>query len=487
MTSKFELDNHNLQPKLVWELFDQLRKIPRPSGKEQKVIDWLKQLAQKHNFRHTQDQAGNLCIHVPAHQDYQNAQTVVLQAHADMVTEKRPEKQIDFESDQIDIQFDGEWISAEDTTLGADNGVGLCMALAAAIDPDCLHPPLEILVTIEEETTFKGALEFDPEALEMQGTTIINLDNEEDGAIFISSAGMLKLKATAPLELTHELDPTKSYLKISLTNLPGGHSGAQIHEVHRENAILAMAQFLSGLNPKLLSISGGDKDNAIPRDIFAIIALEPEEALTLLKKPLKTNQGYTFEIEVFTADAARLKIFSENFAERVLSCLSNLPNGVHVMHPEIPDLVQTSSNLASIRVEDGQLQVVVSVRSSIDNEMQETYASFKDHFERHGFTVEMGRLTPGWNGQPNSPIVNLATQAYQELTGKPALVKAIHAGLEVGQLTATLSTYLNTPVQAISFGPTILDAHTPQERVKVRDVETAYKQLLVILEKLAKQ
>lgn len=467
----------------VWNYFDQLLCIPRPSGKEQKVNDWLITIAKTNNFKYNQDSAGNICLHIPSTPGYEKAETVILQAHSDMVTEKVAGSTFNFDTDPIKtIETDG-WISAVDTTLGADNGIGLCMALAAATDPNYEHPALEILVTVEEETTFKGAINLDPVALNMKGTILLNLDNEEDGAIFVSSAGMIRMGATLDLIRHTEIDSSQSYLLISLENLPGGHSGAQIHEPVRENANLELLKFLSTFPNHLISIDGGDKDNAIPRNANAIVQVDPNLAFELTQNTMHTTHNHEFKVQVLTVEEVPFGPITQD----IIPVLTAMQNGVISHHLEILDLVQTSSNLAYLKTSAQNLSLRISIRSCLNEDLFQIYNAQSALLQSIGFVCQKDRLTPGWNGNPNSDLVKLALESFTELTGLQGEIKAIHAGLEVGEISSKLEANSRKPIQSISFGPTILDAHSPSERVNIKSTDIAFAQLKLLLSKLAKK
>jgi dipeptidase D len=473
---------YSLKSGLVWQYFNQLRQIPRASGNESAVIDWLKQFANQNQFDYKTDSVNNICIHVPATPEHKSSKTVILQNHADMVTEKRPEIQFDFATDPIQVQIIDGWLQAVGTTLGADNGIGLCLALAMATDPKISHPNLQILVTIEEETTFKGATSLDPIALQLNGDYLLNLDTEEIGEICVSSAGMLRTSAGFRLQRKPASTTEKSYVQVSLKNLPGGHSGCQIHEIHRENAILAVLQLIKSLpNATLVSIDGGDKDNAIPRDCTAVIEVEPETAFGLISTKPVTNQGYSFELEILPHDKVQFASFTLEFNELFLNTLTSLPNGALKLSSEILDLVQTSSNFASIKTNQDTAELKISIRSSHTPEIQSTFADCNNLLNLLDATVEKQRLTPGWVAQSDSYLVQLAATAYLQVTGQSAKIKAIHAGLEVGEITNRIKSATQKDVQALSFGPTIVDPHTPQERVKIKDVDTIYIHLSELL------
>lgn len=479
-------------PKYLWQIFDALRQIPRPSGREEKVGAWILAWAQDHGLETKTDAVGNICIHVPASPGYEDAPVVCIQNHKDMVCVQEPGRNFDFDNEAIELKRDGRWLKAVGTTLGADNGVGLAAAMAVAIDPQVQHGPLEILVTTEEETTFKGAFGLDAAALGMRATHLLNLDGEEFGDVYIGSAGMQALSAELNLSYS-EQEPDWQCFEIDLTGLPGGHSGAEIHE-NRGNAILSLIAMIDQLEAefKLVSIDGGQAKNAIPPNAKAVISVANTVKPTSIYRKLENTPAY----KELKADHLRMQLVVKKLNDceampmsavsqtAVIASLLDVPDGLVSMHKEIPNLVETSTNLGVIRTRDGQVYTEFAVRSAINTEMQTVAEAIRQIMEQNGFRVEGTKSVPAWEGDPESALVKLAVDAFREITGQPGKPMAIHAGLEVGPISERLEAALGHKIEAAAFGPDIVNPHSPDEAVDIETVELFYEQLKVVLKKL---
>ncbi|MFA3782932.1 aminoacyl-histidine dipeptidase [Melioribacteraceae bacterium 4301-Me] len=477
-----------LNPTILWQRFYEISQIPRPSKHEEKIVDYLKKFAKKHNLQLKVDTTNNVVIKIPASKGYENKPTVVLQAHVDMVCEKNKGTNHDFENEQLKLIREGEWIKADGTTLGADNGIGVAAALSIATDNSLEHGPIELLFTVDEETGLTGANNLKPNFID--GKMLLNLDSEEDGVFYVGCAGGVDTVGTYKIEFE---DPYKDFIpyEILLTGLKGGHSGLNIAD-GRANAIKLMARFLSEINGfqfQIASFTGGSKRNAIPRESEVVILIEPKSETLLKEDAKKFVQEALYEYEVNDSLLAIKiekrnenvgKVFSKGFFEKILNVLLALPHGVISMSPHIKGLVETSTNLATITIENDLLKIGTSQRSSIESAKEAVCRSVKAVFELSGAQIEVGDGYPGWKPNMDSKVLRLAKEVYRQKFNKEAEIKAIHAGLECGILGDKYP-----GLDMISFGPTIIGAHSPDEKVNIRDVEKFYNLLKAILIKIA--
>jgi len=477
-----------LEPNLVWQYFDQIRMIPRPSKHEEKILAWLNDWASEKGFETRQDAVGNLVMKVPATEGYDGAETVVLQGHVDMVPEKNRDVDHDFMTDPIQLEKDGDWIIARETTLGSDNGVGVAMAMAAATDPECVHPPLELLFTVDEETGLTGANGLEGDILE--GRQLINLDTEEDGAFYIGCAGGQDLHMLFPIErATSELPET---VHLAVRGLRGGHSGVDIHE-NRANAVKLLARILSealngGVAFDLVAIEGGSKHNAIPREAFAELRLEAggREKLQSIADALKTEFDGEFgridpdlSVEISEADVSD-QAFSSGLTARLLGALMAVPHGVMAMSRDVPGLVESSNNLAVVKVSDQNIEITTSTRSSVMPALRSGIAQVRSVFELAGATVESHGGYPGWAPDPDSHLLKVGQETFKSLFGREPKVTAIHAGLECGIIGEKIP-----GIDMISLGPEIRSPHAPGEKVQISSVQNTWELLKAYLKALA--
>ncbi len=478
-----------LEPKLLWEYFYEMTQIPRPSKKEEKIRAWAKNFAEKNNFSFSEDKTGNIVIRVPATDGYENAQTVVLQGHVDMVCEKNNDKVHDFENDPLTIKRDGDWITADGTTLGADNGIGVAAAMAIATDPNAKHGPLELLLTVDEETGMTGANGLEPGFI--TGKTLLNLDSEEDGAFYVGCSGGVDTVGKFDIEFASENIDNYVPYKLEVTGLKGGHSGLDIHR-GRANAIKLLAYLLDRIDVdyKISDIDGGSLRNAIPREATAkllIGASDAEKVKALAEKfEADARSEYAGKEDNVTINFKECeekpgKHFSDGFAKKIVKTLMALPHGVISMSASLEGLVETSTNLATVKVNDKTLIIGTSQRSSIDFAKENIAATVGAILSLAGAEVVSGDGYPGWQPNMNSPILKTATNVYETKFGSTPEIKAIHAGLECGLLSAK---YPGTDM--ISFGPTIEGAHSPTERVNIPAVAKFYDLLKEILIELTK-
>ena len=477
----------DLQPAIVWKYFHEITQVPRPSKKEGKIIRYLEQFAADHHLPIKKDEAGNILISKPATKGYEKLPTVILQSHMDMVCEKNNDVTHDFDNDPIETVVDGEWLRAKGTTLGADNGIGVAASLAILASDDIEHGPIECFVTVDEETGMTGAFEVKEGFL--GGKILINLDSEDEGQIFIGCAGGKNTLAT--FSFTPEAAPALSYFKIVVTGLNGGHSGGDIHK-GLGNANKLLARFLYSLREKydytLAAIEGGNLHNAIPREASAVIGLKDDDrepVRVLLNhfqadvenelKRIDPNVRLTME----TVDTPKT-VLPKDVAARLVESLIACPHGVLGMSHEVEGLVETSTNLASVKMpEAGKVVVETSQRSSIDSLEHAAADQVAAVFRLAGAEVKHGDGYPGWAPNPDSKILKVAEDTYRKIFGKDALVLAIHAGLECG-LFLEKYPYLDM----ISFGPTMRDVHSPNERIEIATVDLWWRHLLEILKNI---
>lgn len=484
-----------LEPRELWKNFNVLRQLARPSKKEQPVMEWLSKWASEHNFETTRDAVENLCIKVPATEGFGEKFTVCLQGHADMVCEARKGVKHDFENDPIQLERKGDLLKAQDTTLGADNGIGLTAAMTIATDPDVKHPALEILITRDEEQDFTGAFGFDPKALGMKSTLMINLDNEDIGDICLSSAGIIKLDSAKTIARTDAAEMNKGgFYEISISDMPGGHSGTDINR-NRGNAIIVMARLLSNLpsSIQLVSIEGGSAKNAIPTGATAIIFTE-EKNLEKVKAvitefegtlPQKTEPKKT-KIEINPKNAGEVKLTAMTAETRrdILNILVTLKNGVIKMDPEVDGLPETSVNIGTIQTTDNEINLGFAVRGKSNDATLKVAFEIEENLKKQGFKTTTGELSPAWTGDPNTKLVGMVSEAYKKVTGKEVCIKGVHGGLETGVLVNKLKEALEKNVDAVAIGPTIKNNHSPDEFVDTPSVKTFYEQLKRIFKEM---
>ena len=474
----------DLKPASVFHYFAEVCKVPRPSKKEEKIRAYLLDFAKEHRLEVKTDEAGNVLIKKPATPGMENLKTVILQSHIDMVCEKNGDVEHDFLNDPIETYIDGEWMKAKGTTLGADNGIGIATQLAVLAADDLQHGPLECLFTVDEETGLTGAF-----ALKegfMDGDILINLDSEDEGELFIGCAG----GANTTAEFAYEwVDAPQNYFYFSVTikGLTGGHSGDDINK-NRANANKLLNRFLTLLQDKydfyLCQIDGGNLHNAIPREARAICAV-----------PMKDKENVRIDMNVFTADIEnefsvtepnlRTELFSDDVREKAIdqATVKNLlksvyavHNGVYAWSQDMEGLVETSSNLASIKMVDDKIKIVTSQRSSILSSRKDMSEMIRSAFELGGAVCTTGDGYPGWKPNPSSPILKVAVESYQRLFGVEPKVKAIHAGLECGLF---LEKYPH--LDMFSTGPTLRGVHSPDERMLIPTVDKFWKHLLDVL------
>jgi dipeptidase D len=478
------MEVNDLLPAALWQNFARLNAVPRASKKEKQVIDFMWSFGEGLGLNTFQDAAGNVVIKKPATPGMENRQTVVLQSHLDMVHQKNGDTDFDFDTQGIDMFVDGDWVKAKGTTLGADNGIGVATIMSLLAATDIEHPALEALFTVDEETGMTGAKELDP--VPFKGKILLNLDTEEDDELTIGCAGGIDTNTSYAYE---EVSVAAGQLafEINVRGLMGGHSGMDIHK-GRGNANKLMNRLLHAAKKsiaiQLYRVNGGSLRNAIPRESTAIVVVPEAQKLlflaffniytTVLREENQTVEpGLQILInecpvpETVMADADFVKIVNAIYA---------VPNGVYRMSPDIDGLVEASSNLARVIIEEGRFVTQSLQRSSVESTKDDVAQAVGAGFENIGCEVSLSGDYPGWKPNPDSAILRLMTTLYTNRFGKAPKVEACHAGLECGILGGHLP-----GMDMISFGPTIRGAHSPDERVQISSVEKFWSYLLDVL------
>ncbi|WP_276132187.1 aminoacyl-histidine dipeptidase [Polluticoccus soli] len=475
-----------LAPTALWNHFADLNAVPRPSKKEERVIDFVKKFGEVLGLETKVDEAGNVIIRKPASKGMEDRETIVLQSHLDMVHQKNSDTTFDFNTQGIEMYVDGDWVKAKGTTLGADNGIGVAAIMALLSSTDIAHPPLEALFTIDEETGMTGALELKGGLL--TGKMLLNLDTEEDTELTIGCAGGIDATATGNYQQVNA--PVGEAFELSVTGLTGGHSGGDIH-LGRGNANKLMNRVLLELTGKydirITDINGGSLRNAIPRESFATIAVEDKHVAAvketvaqfaeILRKEFKTTDPNL--LLSLNGTVMPTQVMDKEFQQKLLRVIYACPNGIYRMSPDIQGLVQSSNNLARVLVEDGSYSIQCLTRSSVETEKDDLRMAITSAFELMEANVTTGGAYPGWQPNPNATIVKLMSDTYKEMFGEPAHVNAVHAGLECGILGR------NYPeMEMISFGPNIYGAHSPDERCQISSVQKFWKYLLEVVNRI---
>lgn len=472
------------EPKAVWGYFHAINQIPRPSKNEVKFREFILKEAASLSLKTFVDEVGNVIVYVPGSPGYETHETVIIQNHLDMVTDATPDRNINFNTDPIITYRDGDWIKADRTTLGADNGIGCAAALALMSDKTIDHPPLELLFTIDEETGLVGA--WGVQASELKGKKMINLDTEEWGSLYIGCAGGIDYEFNKKVTMV----PSKmkgDFVKLTVGGFLGGHSGVDIHE-QRGNAIKFLMDWISALPESAFELAewrGGKAHNIIPRDAFAIVKVDPEIArktadeVALRWKNFMPQNDQAFSASVEKIDYPNEVVASED-VKTVLSFLLAFPHGAHAYDlASNKELVSLSNNLATTLLVRGQFYLQSSLRFfdrgecvGLENQVTALARGFNIDFSKNG-------EYPSWKPVRENKLLDLVAEKYEVLFNKKAKVTAIHAGLECGILRDKIG-----PIDAVSFGPTIMGAHSPQERVHIPTVETFWSLLKEVLKAL---
>ncbi|AKV64598.1 aminoacyl-histidine dipeptidase [Porphyromonas gingivalis] len=475
----------DLKPTKVWKFFHEITQVPRPSKKEEKILAYLVKFAEDRNLKYRTDEVGNLVIEKPATPGYEHLETVILQSHMDMVCEKNADKVHDFENDPIRTIIDGEWLHADGTTLGADNGIGCAAELAILDSDDIEHGPIECLFTMDEETGMTGAMNLKPGFF--NGKILLNLDSEDEGELFIGCAGGMGTMAEFAYEKREATDDYL-YFEVKVSGLKGGHSGGEIH-IGLGNANKILTRYLYALEHeldwKLCSFQGGNLHNAIPREAHAVIGLKADqkerarvilnELAAAVEDELKrVDPGVKLEMKSVGKPAYRIDCDTKR---RLVRALYACPHGVYGMSHDIEGLVETSSNLASVKMkEDDKIYVETSQRSSTSSLISDIANTVASVFELADAKISFRDPYPGWKPNPDSPILKAASESYERIFGRKPAIKAIHAGLECG-LFLDKYPYLDM----VSFGPTLRDVHSPVEKIEIKTVQLWWDHLVDIL------
>lgn len=481
------MDKTELKPACVFDCFAQVNRVPRPSKKEGRMIEFLMDFGRKLGLETKRDECGNVLICKPATPGMENRRTLVLQSHMDMVCEKNNDVDFDFETDAIRTRIEGDWMQAEGTTLGADDGIGVAMQMAVLQSTDIEHGPLECLFTVDEETGLTGA--FGLQAGFMTGDYLLNLDSEDEGQLYVSCAGGARTTAEFAYEPV-AMPEGYFFFELKIKGLTGGHSGDDIDK-KRANANKLLARFLYRMRGKydlyLCDIQAGGLHNAIPREAAAVCAVPMKDkesvrvdwnlfAADVEEEFSVTEPGITFLLE---STESWGKAVEPQVAGRLIAALQAVYNGVFAMCQDIA-LVETSTNLASVRrVEDGLIRIQTSQRSSILSARHNMSDTVKAVFELAGATVDVGDGYPGWKMNPKSELLRVAVDTYKELFGREPEVKGIHAGLECGLFSEKYP-----GLDMVSMGPTLRGVHSPDERLLIPTVQMVWDHIRAILKNI---
>ena len=477
----------DLQPREVWKHFEALTQVPRPSGHLEKVQKFLLDFGKSINVDTWQDEAGNIIMRKPATPGLEGRKGIILQAHMDMVPQKTPESKHDFVNDPITTVVKGDWLYADDTTLGADNGLGVAAIMAIMEDNSLQHGPLEALITADEETGMYGA--FALKGGELEGNILLNLDSEEEGVLYIGCAGGLDITAT--MEFMEEgSDDEDVAVKVMLKGLRGGHSGLEIN-AGRGNANKLMARFMREAMDEcgvvLASWNGGNMRNAIPASCEVVLTLPAEgveelKAIAAKYEALYNSEYATIE-EGITLAVTECEmpetVVPEEIQDNLLDAILACHDGVLRFIPTIPDTVETSSNLSIVRIAEGKAEINILARSSCDTMKEFLALQLSSCFAMAGMKVELSGGYSGWQPNVNSPLLAALKGAYNDMFGKEPDVRVIHAGLECGLF---LEKYPH--LEMVSFGPTLRGVHSPDERLEIATVDKFWQLLLDVLKKV---
>lgn len=487
MSSK---DIRNLEPKALWNNFYSLTQIPRPSGKKEEIGRFLVEFGQKLGLETLQDETGNVLVRKPATPGMESRKAVVLQSHMDMVPQKNSNVDHNFEKDPIEAFVDGEWVRANNTTLGADNGIGVAAAMTILQSTDIPHPAIEMFITVDEETGMFGAFGLQPGFL--KGDILINMDSEDEGELYVGCAGGLDANITFRYSEV-EVPEGDVAFKLSLTGLKGGHSGVDIN-LQRANANKLMFRFLKNAvaehEARLCCIEGGNLRNAIPREAFAVVTVPAGNEDDLLETVADFETLFTEEFSgveegiSFKAERTdRIKgLMPEEIQDDLINAVTACPNGVYRFIPEVPEVVETSNNVAIVKSNGETVEVKCLIRSSVESRKEELASMIESTFTLAGAKVEFSGAYPGWKPNLESPILKEMIKVYETNYGKTPKIMIIHAGLECG----ILGTHY-PEMDMISFGPTIRFPHSPDEKVNIETVQKFWDYLQKTLAEIPKK
>ncbi len=471
----------------MWNHFADLNAVPRPSKKEERVIQFIKNFGEQLGLPTVVDEIGNVIIKKPATPGMENRQTVALQSHLDMVHQKNASTNFDFDTEGIRMYVEGDWVKTEGTTLGADNGIGVASIMALLSSTDIAHPALEALFTIDEETGMTGAMYLKGGLLD--APILLNLDTEDDNELTIGCAGGIDLTAIGTYAAEAADREAKAY-RITIKGLTGGHSGMDIHR-GRGNANKLMNRLLfhaaAATDVRISTIDGGGLRNAIPRESVALVtvpATQQEQFVQLLQEQeaiIKAEHASTDpQLQVLLeAQEVPTEVLPADFQYKLLRVLYTCPNGIYRLSPDIENLVQTSNNVARVQVQEGTYTILCLTRSSVDSEKMDLATAIRSALELVGAEVKLSGSYPGWAPRPDAAIVRIMSNLYRQMFQSEPEVSACHAGLECGILGAN---YPN--MEMISFGPNIRGAHSPDEKVQISSVQKYWNFLLETLQQI---
>lgn len=477
----------NLQPEAIWRNFSDVMAIPRPSKHEELISAYLKKWGEDHKLETLCDELGNVLIRKPATKGYENAPSVCLQAHMDMVCEKNSDKAFDFYKDPIQPVLNGEWLGADGTTLGADDGIGVATGLAILEANDIEHGPIECLFTVDEETGLTGAFGLSSDWL--QSRILLNLDSEDEGEMFIGCAGGVDTLANMDYKKVAVEAGHKAFC-IKVSGLKGGHSGDDINKgLACANKVITRLLWKAqrDLGLRLAKIDGGNLRNAIAREAMAIVTVPADKAACLEKMVAEfctkmqfefrsTEPGLSVAIEAAEMPAS---LIDEKSQDNLLNGLFACAHGVLAMSREIPNFVETSTNLASVKMDDEKIYITTSQRSSVESAKEAAAQKIEATFRLMGCNVEHSDGYPGWTPNPDSKVLKVAVETYKQLFGHEPVVRAIHAGLECGLIGEKYE-----GMDMISYGPTLRGVHSPDERIEIKTVKMFWDHTLAILKAL---
>ena len=474
----------NCEPKRVFHYFEEICKIPHGSGNTKQISDFLVNFAKDHGFKYVQDEMNNVIIYKPGTSGYENSPTVIIQGHMDMVCEKRPNVEHDFTKDGLNISVKDGYVTANGTTLGGDDGIAVAYGLALLESTDIPHPPLEVLFTVDEEIGLLGAVGLDCSVL--KGRRFINLDSEAEGSLWISCAGGLSGISHIPVQRV-EGEGTK--IQVKVCGLMGGHSGAEIDK-NRANANKLMGRFLYGLKKKadyaVISLAGGQKDNAITRECITEFLTDAPEEVKAYAKELQeqireeyTGSDENITIEVKENGVETAQVLHPTSQEKIVFYLQNVPFGIQKMSGTIKGLVESSSNIGILRLDEDELFASSSVRSSVDAACSAISDKIEYLTEFFGGDYEVQGAYPAWEYRKDSPLRDKMVEIFEEMYGHKPEVVAIHAGLECGFILEKIP-----GIDMIAFGPNAYDIHSPEERASISSMARVYEYLVNLLKEM---
>ncbi|WIV13839.1 aminoacyl-histidine dipeptidase [Proteiniborus sp. MB09-C3] len=478
----------NLEPQAVFSFFEDMTQIPRCSGSEKAISDYLVNFAKKRNLEVIQDKALNVIIKKPGTKGYENAPVVILQGHMDMVCEKNKNTNHDFSTEPLKLRVENDMVMATGTTLGADNGIAVAYALAILDSDEISHPPLEVLITTEEETGMGGANSLDPNNL--KGKILINIDSEEEGTLLVSCAGGIRNTLSIPIEWNACPDDFLAY-DLRVRGLKGGHSGMEINK-ERGNSNIILGRILKGISANndiyISQVSGGAKMNAIPRESDAVLLVNRQDKAKLEKEIEKWNRIIGNELKTADSDvrielellnSKHEKVFSKETMKKVLAALVLIPNGVQTMSVEIEGLVQSSTNLGVLTTTEKEVLLECAIRSSVKTLKLDIVKKMEALADLIGAKSTSESDYPAWEYRKDSYIRDIFVDSYKKMYGKEPIITAIHAGLECGLFDEKLDN-----VDMISLGPNMFDVHTPNERVSISSTNRVWEYLLEVIKSI---